>query len=228
MMGLAFQPNTRGCNMRRGKAAFALLTLAFSTATLAQDLDPEIRVFHVPDVGRVETISAGTAIHQYRRTYSFNAIVPDIQMKGGGDWFFPDIVEAGTPMFPEPSKAKFKACTKDGACGYDDDGDGIFDRMKGGVSIRTPKLKIPVPYHRERITENSPEEDRQILIYSGVAGGALRVSYRTFSSYYARPDLSEELTIPIAKKFPQDVAIKQIKIRIHAINGLGLRYEILP
>jgi hypothetical protein len=226
--GLAFQPNTAGGNRLRRKAAFAVVTLAFSTTTFAHELDPEVRVFHVPDVGRVETISAGTAIHEYRRTYSFTATVPDIQMKGGGNWFFPVTVEAGTHMFPEPSKAKFKACSKDGSCGYDDDGDGIFDRMRGAGSSRSPKLKIPVPYHTERITVDSPEDDRQILIYSGATGNSLRVSYREFRENFERPALSEELTIPIAKKFPQDVAIKQIRIRIHAINGLGMRYEVLP
>jgi hypothetical protein len=56
----------------------------------------------------------------------------------------------------------------------------------------------------------------------------LRLSYREFSNNMARPAFTEELTIPISKTYPQDVAVKLVKLRIHSIDGLGMRYEILP
>lgn len=199
-----------------------------STPAIAQELNAEAQIANVPDFGKVQTVSVGTTIHEYKRTYSFNVTVPNIRMTGGGSLLFPAIVEADTPMFPTSSKTKFKACTKSGECGYDDNGDGVFDRMSSWGNLRSPKLKIPVPYRAKRITVENPDSVRQIIIYAGATGDTLRLSYREFSNDLARPAFTEELIIPITKNFPQDVAVKQVEFRIHQIDGLGMKYEILP
>jgi hypothetical protein len=204
-----------------------LIVGLISAASYGQNLSPEVTISHVPAPGNQQTVSVGTTIHEYSRTYSFNATVPEIQMSGG-QWLIPLTVEPGTPMFPVSTKAKFKACATAGPCGLDDDGDGTFDRMAADDFKTALKLKVKVPYRTTRLTVDNPDSLRQIIIYSGATGDTLRLSYREFSNNMARPAFTEELIIPITAKFPQDVAVKAVKFRIHSIDGLGMKYEILP
>jgi hypothetical protein len=210
-----------------GVKKLILVFAMVGTSASGQNLNPEVTISHVPDVGKSQTVSVGTTIHEYSRTYSFNATVPDIQMSGG-HWLIPLVVEPGTPMFPVSTKAKFKACVTAGPCGLDDDGDGVFDRMAADDFKAALKLKVKVPYRTKRLTVDNPDSLRQTIIYSGATGDTLRLSYREFSNNMARPAFTEELTIPISKTYPQDVAVKLVKLRIHSIDGLGMRYEILP
>lgn len=204
-----------------------LLLALLGPVAHAQALDPQVNVLHVPEPGKTQTVSVGTVVHEYSRTYTFTATVPDIQMKGG-QWLIPLLVEAGTPMYPVATKSKFKACVSQGPCGLDDDGDGTFDRMAQDDVAMALKLKTKVPFHTQRMTVEKPESLRQIVVYSGATKDTLRLTYREFMSDMARPAFTEDLTIPITEKFPQDIAVKQVRLRIHSIDGLGMSYEVLP
>lgn len=203
------------------------LLLFIPSAALAQELEPEVTILHVPPAGSSQTVSVGTQIHEYSRLYSFNATITDQKLRGG-QWLIPIEVEAGTPLYPVSTNSKFKACARSGACGLDDDGDGKFDRMAKDSASLAIKLKQPVAYRTTRITVENPLSLKQVILYAGATSDTLRLSYREFSNDMARPAFTEELTIPIGKSFPQDVAVKAIKFRIHSINGLGMTYEILP
>jgi hypothetical protein len=190
-------------------------------------LEPGVNIENVPPVGTVQTVSVGTQIHQYNRTYTFDAVVPQERMKIA-PLLIPLIVESGTPMFQVDTKVKLKACIQGGACGLDDDGDGTFDRMAKDDIASAFKLKKKVAYRKERMTVDNPDSLKQVILYSGATVDTLRLSYREFSNNMARPAFTEELIIPITAKFPQDVAVKAVKFRIHSIDGLGMKYEILP
>lgn len=226
---MQFSSCTIGSSFDCGIYLRRLLFLLFLAVTpaVAQETPPEVLVSHVPDIGVLRTVSAGTPIHEYARTYSFDAYVPDAEMKGGR-WLLPLVVPANTPLSRVASKAKLKACIENGPCGLDDDGDGAFDRMAEDDISRALKLKTPIPYKKRRVTVNNPDSLRQVIIYAGASSDSIRLSYREFSNDLARPAFTEDLLIPINKIFPQDVAVKAVKIRIHGIDGLGLRYEILP
>ncbi len=130
-------------------------TLA-AAAMLGQGLEPGVHIENVPPVGEVQTVSVGTQIHQYNRTYTFDAVVPESKMKIA-PLFIPLIIEAGTPMFKVETKAKLKACVQDGACGLDDDGDGTFDRMAAADISSAFKLKTKVAYKLKRMTVDNPD-----------------------------------------------------------------------
>ena len=201
---------------------------ALATVTLAgQASEAGVHIENVPPVGVIQTVSVGTQIHQYNRTYTFDAVVPESRMKIA-PLFIPLIVEAGTPMIQVKTKVMLKACIKSGACGLDDDGDGTFDRMALDDTATAFKMKAKVRYQLKRMTVDNPDSLRQIIMYSGATADTLRLSYREFSNNMARPAFTEELVIPIISKFPQDIAVKAVKFRVHSIDGLGMKYEILP
>jgi hypothetical protein len=90
------------------------------------------------------------------------------------------------------------------------------------------KLKVKVPYSLKRIVVDTSESFKQVILYQGATSDTLRLSYREFKDNMARQAFTEELTIPLDKTFPQDIAVKAVKLRIHKINGLGMTYEVLP
>lgn len=208
-------------------AAAAMALGCVSNAAFAQSIETLVEIRHVPEVAVLSTVTAGSQIHEYARVVHFEATVPDTQMRGG-QWLIPLTVEAGTQMFPVETRTKFKACVPSGPCGLDDDGDGTFDRMAQDEVATALKLKVKVPYRSVRFVSQSPENLRQIILYLGATKDSLRLSYREFSNDLARPAFTEEIAIPLQEKFPQDVAVKQIRMRIHSITGLGMSYEILP
>lgn len=206
----------------------------YAMPALALDSN-ELKVYNVPAAGVVTTVSVGSQVHEYRNevTNIRNVITIDTEMKGG-QWLVPIVVPAGTEFYPNhatDSKVKFKACVDQGGmgyCGYDDDGDGDFDRMLGSGAFAL-KLKKAVPYSTKVLTSVSDANSfKQVVLYQGATNDTLRLSYREFKNDMARDAFTQELTIPLGKTFPQDVAVKALKLRVHQINGLGMTYEILP
>ena len=68
---------------------------------------------------------------------------------------------------------------------------------------------------------------RKLIIYSGVGDGTIKFSYREFTNDMARPAFTEELTLPLGKSFPQDVAIKDQVFTLISLDGMGLTYQRL-
>jgi hypothetical protein len=208
----------------------ALLLVCVAPA-MAQTDEPqyESHIANVPSTGAITTVSVGSNIHEYSKSFSYIAPVNDIEMRGG-QWLLPLTVPAGTQLTQVDSKTKFKACTDNGQgpCGLDDDGDGTFDRMAQDFVTSALKLKVKVPYSLKRIVVDTSESFKQVILYQGATSDTLRLSYREFKDNMARQAFTEELTIPLDKTFPQDIAVKAVKLRIHKINGLGMTYEVLP
>ncbi len=211
----------------------ALALAAAATCALAQVANVQEKIVAEPGIGVIRTVSVGSAIHERSRYLLVEETVTTVteRMKGGR-WFLALTVTPDQPLTQVESKAKFKACTNAGSgpCGLDDDGDGDFDRMAQDDMSMAIKLKKPVLYtiRRETRVQSDPKNFKQVILYAGATGDTLRLSYREFSNDMARPAFTEELSIPITKTFPQMVAVKDIKLWLHGVDGMGLRYEIVP
>lgn len=213
--------------MRRNIYLLAAIACIASRPALSQPDNVEIKIIDVPAVGEQTVVSVGSIIHEYSKVFSFDAVIPEAEMRGG-QWVVPITVPAGSTMFPVSTRVSLKACLPNGACGLDDDGDGTFDRMAKDDYSTALKLKVKVPYKLSRVEVERPDSLRQVVMYQGATTDSLRLSYREFQNNMARPAFTEDLTIPLGTSFPQDVAVKKIKLRVHSIDGLGMRYEILP
>lgn len=191
----------------------------------------EYKTINVPELGVVTTVSVGSQVHEYSNevTTVRDAIIIDTEMRSGVV-----VAPAGTEFYPVRAisdKVKFKACVDPESysyCGFDDDGDGTFDRMQD-TGVFAKKLTAPVPYSAKKVTsKRSADSFKQVVLYQGATSDTLRLSYREFKNNIARDAFTQELTIPLDKTFPQDIAVKAVKLRIHKINGLGMTYEVLP
>lgn len=120
------------------------------------------------------------------------------------------------------------------SCMFDDNKDGVFDSFMrdGRAEGRAKPLKAGVPY---RIIEGHPIVTKgsisQTVTFLGSTADTLRLSYREFmasdaDSQMARPAFTEELTFPLSKKYPQEVAFKDVKMTVLGIDGTGMRFKL--
>lgn len=178
----------------------------------------------LPAPGQIRTVSIGNAIHEYNEYIPTDMAMPLTRIHGGVLGLV--TIEAHTPMYSVPTNERFKACGA-GGCAIDDDGDGTFDRVAVEQGVRAVRLHEPVRYERRVVPLDAPNNLRQMILYQGTDGTTLRLSYREFRGDFARPAFTEDLLVPITRNFPQDVVVKDIRFRIHGVDGTGLRYEVV-
>lgn len=188
-------------------------------------INAETKIGMEPPAQVVRTASVGSPIVEKFRIQTTTVAVTDADVVRGT--ITGNIkIDAGEPLYPVATKAKVKVCSANGPCGLDDDGDGRFDRIALDDMVAALKLKEPVAYHIEERQVAAGDNFRQVISYLGISGDTLRLSYREFSNDMARPAFNEELTFPLAKGFPQQIAFKDLRMTILGIDGLGLRYRI--
>ncbi len=214
------------------------------TALLGASAPAARTITVTPPSGRVITADAGSVIWQASGAETRERSVARLA----------DTVNQGTfPMgrfvFPAgialdiQSDAGLKACSAyggtdggwratgavyDQACLIDRDQDGNFDAAIVGLFGKPWPLKASAHYQVERTAEEvSGTTFTTAISYLGAANGDLRLSYREFSNGMARPAFTEDISLPLSKAFPQVVSIKGTRLRIHAISGEGLTYEVL-
>lgn len=219
--------------IRAWAAVISSALLLGAVPVAAQGPTSQEKVVQVPLPGVVRTVSVGSTVLEKSRLYVVEeSVTTVVEPMKGGQWMIPLTINPDQPLTEVSSKAKFKACAGiggSGACGLDDDGDGIFDRMARDDISMALRLKKPVRYVTRRETTVQADKDnfRQVILYTGATGDTLRLSYREFVKDMARAAFTEELTIPLTRTFPQMVAVKDVQFRIHGIDGMGLRYEIV-
>jgi len=201
---------------------YYLSALAISlSAVPAHSAEP--KVGYAPAIGEERTATAGSPIYERYTYMPMKGAVIKESMVGKGEVILPT-----DPLQVVYASGKFKACMMErgypiGACGVDEDRDGKFDRISIGNS--SAPLPQPVAYEEKEVP-NPVGMHRWIISYKGSTSEALQLSFRTVFNGYLRPAESEELSLPLSKTFPQQVAFKFIKMTILSIDGMGMRYRI--
>ena len=110
----------------------------------------------------------------------------------------------------------------------DKDGDGRIDQVSAeNVLFTSKKLKEPVAFTMvDAPASAGADYFRQVLTFSGGAGGVLRISYREFSHDVARPAFTEELSFPLEAAYPQTITWRDTRITLLGLDGSGLRYRV--
>lgn len=209
----------------------------FVSASVANAQSTESRI--TPAVGEASSASVGSPMMEEYRYSGVEGVIIDQAVSA--NWGSAERVDlpAGAGLFIIREK-RLKACQTrqtfshlPGApsiwsnCLVDTDDDGRFDKVIYSSDGFSKTVDPAAPYHRGivEVSGDGGENFRRVLIYSGVSGGALRLSYREFSNDMARPAFTEELTIPLGNTFPQEIAVKNYRFSIEAIDGIGIHYK---
>lgn len=133
---------------------------------------------------------------------------------------------------------KLKACQTHNQFGWytcvlDMDGDGRIDKVALNDVSGARDVIPPVPYKRAAVRMDvepgmgEGDDFKKVLIFTGVSGDTITVSYREFVNDLARPAFTENLFIPLGKAFPQSIAVKEHVFQIIGIDGMGLHYKLV-
>lgn len=229
MSGAALRTAQWGVTMKYIAAALSLM--------LAQPVGAQImREGTTPTPGVEQSATVGSTIIEAFRYAALPAF--EISERVQAQILFARVdIPAGAKLVPINTQTRLKACyvqtLQDVAsenyagCLMDDDGDGTFDRVAGNNVQGGRRLPHPVPYTQSELILHSSERNfRQHIIYLGVSGDTLRLSYREFMNDMARPAFTEEYSLPLSPDYPQTLAVKDFTITIISVGPSGLRYRI--
>lgn len=102
-------------------------------------------------------------------------------------------------------------------------GNGYFTPGDGFTRITPSSLRMS----RSNSESISAEKGyiNQEIIYSGLAGGAIRLSYREYSKEdLARPAFYQELTYDLNSQF---IRFRNIRIQVHSATNEGISYTVV-
>lgn len=109
------------------------------------------------------------------------------------------------------------------ACLSDSNGDGAFDGISG--SNLFPASIDPLPY--DKVSIGSGSGFRKELLYQGIQGETVRLSYREYANDMARPAFQQDLTYNMERAGPTRVTFKGVQLEISGANNNGLSYRVL-
>ena len=210
----------------------AILGMAISAPAFAEE-----RVTMA--IGEIQQATAGSQIWEHYRFAGTGGVIIDQPIQARWGALEEVNLAAGAGLFIIRER-KLKACrervtyTRPPAavyiwtnCVVDSDDDGRFDKVINSSNGFSKPIVSPVPYRRGVVEVDGTGESnfRKVITYAGVGEGIIRFSYREFRNDTARPAFSEDLTLPLGKSFPQNVAIKDVVITLLAVDGMGLSYK---
>jgi hypothetical protein len=83
-----------------------------------------------------------------------------------------------------------------------------------------------VPYH-EGVSLDASKGYRYELLYQGIAGNVLRLTYREYVDNFARPAFTQDLTYTLNPSGPAEVVFRGARLRIHGASNETIEYEVL-
>lgn len=214
------------------KASTLTISLMFPSVVAAQEdfnKDPYFvtRVYTAPASGVPIQVTAGDAI----------ATTKTDRLSGGAILLEDAVGKAqsvpkGALLSRNTTKTKYKACAISGEqCLIDDDGDGTFDRISRDFFDGAKPLLAKARYQIEPngVVEHSPFNVgiTRTILYQGVSAGTMKLSYREFTADgLARDAFSEDISIQLGEKFPQQFAVKGLIFNIIEITPLGMKLTL--
>lgn len=184
----------------------------------------------VPEVNVNSSATAGSQMFERLTTTGLAAVQID-EDASFGQLFGKETVTAASMLAIARDDDRLVACQivykYNVLCLTDLDKDGRFDKIEPDATLFSSKLNPPRPYHRGKAIP-IPEGDtfKQNLVYLGMAGSTLRLSYREFINDMARPAFTEEVTFNLSGKYPETVAYKDLVIDVLGTGNAGLSYVI--
>lgn len=217
-----------------------LLVLGFATTVLAARpvRSPQVLKGESPDKDVVSEVTVGEALYarfDYVEYYG-------AKLTQGYDSKFmlgTISVPRGLMLIERPGKERPQYCSaqplysradmSDIVCFQDVNEDGAFEEIRvptlrfgGWAKIKT----APVPYE-EAVDQEQTNGFREELLYQGVAGSSLSISYREFKDDFARPAFQQDLQYTLAPEGETEIAFRGARIIVISATNTMIRYRVV-
>ncbi len=197
----------------------ATIALTFAAECTASDgAGPKVVSSPLPKQENMVTV--GSPLYVTSAYYPMRSVVPAGPFRAGKKDF-----PIEYPMAVVPSSAGLKGCivyegNVTDRCAIDDDGDGKFDRADG------KKLEVPVAFEEKELPDPRHATVQNVYLYMGATSDTLQLKYRVVTKGAFPRSFDEDMSVPLGKSFPQAIAVRDLKMTILSIDGIGLRYRI--
>lgn len=208
--------------------------LAFTPLAPAFAAAPAMAVVSLPAVGEEAEVEVGVTMVSTARVEQIPSIVTPAAYSGGGITIEPGRLDysghdsAGT-YFRKPglSRMKWLGMKIDVVAGiyvYDDGQPAeVFWYNTAGAPVRYAARGIA--YTMSTSPKVGPTAFKRELVYSGVSGGVVRLSYREFSGDLARPAFTQELTYDLADG--DEIGFRGARFRVLKATNVSIRYVVV-
>lgn len=113
-----------------------------------------------------------------------------------------------------------------GACFFDRDNDKRLEAVIPALADNWgDKPMPPVSYELTQLN-NSGKGFKYELLYNGVSGSTLNVTYREFVDQMARPAFQQDLTYTLNGTGPTDIAFRGARITVYKADNSTVRYIV--
>lgn len=113
------------------------------------------------------------------------------------------------------------------AC-FSESSDGLLRSVSTTPGMVTMSKDLPIPIRYSKSEEVFPRQNsfKYELLFQGVNGKNIRLSYREYVNDLARPAYFQDVSYDI-NELPTTVTFRTVKIEVIAANNSGLKYRIL-
>ncbi|MGR0183224.1 hypothetical protein [Azospirillum aestuarii] len=199
------------------------------------DVAPQAKRGTAPELGTRTMAGVGEPmLVEYDYFYRPGA-VPNGSIEGrSAEWTMR--IPAGTPLVSARLRDQPWYCTTffaaynlmnvpgAGACTRDSQGNGTFDEVDHtGISWGVAKVP-PVSYRPTEIA--LPGGFKVELLYEGISGNVVNITYREFADNMARPAFQQDLKYTLSKP-DEEISFRGARIRIHAAGNNQIEYTAL-
>jgi hypothetical protein len=153
----------------------------------------------------------------------------------GSFWFGRESLVAGTQLSQISAGGNTMYCappiTYGAACLADRDNDGKFDQA-GTVNaysavVNKASIDSPVLYKLTDELASEGQGSKYELVYQGVSGNIVQISYREYSQNLARPAYQQDLRYTLNEIGDTEVSFRDLRILIHTAGNNGIEYTVV-
>lgn len=114
------------------------------------------------------------------------------------------------------------------ACFRDINGNGAFEKMlvKPGPVFLNYDLEQDLPYKKTTLSSGSTGYIYELL-YNGVSGNVINISYREFLDNFIRPAFQQDLQYTLATDGATQISFKGVKMEILSANNNQITYRVI-
>lgn len=228
--------------MLAGRLVLISLALAAAgcvSAPLAT-LPPEHRAGEAPALNAMSTRTVGEAIYEifnieervgailqepfHLKVFAARAFLPS-------GMILPPADDGGTVVYcSDEPVVSYGGGMKSQICLRDQVKDNRFDEWKAPdgppARVAWQRIKKPVSF-KFGDAQADAGGWRYELLYQGVAGNVVSLTYREFDGDMIRAAFQQDLTYTLASGGPTDVSFRTTRIRIYSADNNSIRYEVL-
>jgi hypothetical protein len=131
----------------------------------------------------------------------------------------------GQPSYCSPQRVFFSPGDARSVCLFDPGNSGVFSQAYVVDTLSSLRHDVSVPYALEEASSDSVGYKYELL-YEGIAGDILKLSYREYTKNFARPAFQQDLSYTLRRPGPTEISFRGVRMTIMDADNNRVRYRL--